>query len=110
MKRNAAVIKTSHDFRYDVLKSLYRVKPQWDNLTPLIHACMEEEGKLCQYYSNILRLMQQKGFIVLDANEFSRFEQLFNGAFADFPLRAMLMPDGIDEYRRVRKEKNGGKA
>lgn len=104
-------LQMSGDFRFDVLKCIYAAKPKWVDLTPMIQACMNAEGSSHKFYLDLLVEMQKKSFIYLNDYELVRFEQApYIGAFADFPLRAKIKPEGIDEYRRVRIEKSNTKS
>jgi len=95
----------SGDFRFDVLKSLVTAKQGRLDLSPMIHTYVNEEGHSHIYYVEILEEMLERKFIYLNVNELKRFKELYNGAFAEFPLITKIKPAGIDEYHRIKIQK-----
>lgn len=91
------------DFRLEVLEQLQAASPRRVDFAPVIQARAGLEGKSLRYYADILELLIERKFILLDIGAIQDFERS-NGAFDDFPLRAMITPDGIDEYCRLRKQ------
>jgi len=103
IKRWTRRVVRNADFRLEVLERLQAAHPRRIDFAPVIYALAGREGKSLRYYAGILELLVEKKFIVLDIAAIQDFERS-NGAFDDFPLRAMMTPDSIDEYYRLRKQ------